>query len=267
MKRLFAALITAFMIGLVTLGSAQAAVAVMKLKDADAQEQAANPGKVTVNFTLTRTVLATEDNIYTVVLYDDSGRKLAEREQDPGSASGRFTDIAGRTDTAYRVTLIKRVAGRPVPVQVNAKTVTTAASTPTPNPASSPTVGPPNTGTTIPPASDSEDCFKFGNTVFGNDICAQDFLTRAYLWAVGIAIIGAAGMIIYAGYKYAVSRGNPSEVNNAKEIIISTLVGLALLVVSFTILQFFGVRVQDPRSTTTGTGTSSGTTGGTTTSP
>jgi hypothetical protein len=93
--------------------------------------------------------------------------------------------------------------------------------------------------------------FQFCDTLFApgtnTGISANDYLQRFYYWAVGIAVFGAAGMMIYAGYRYATSRGNPSEISNAKEIIISSLVGLALLVLSFTILRFLGINVVNIR--------------------
>jgi hypothetical protein len=102
-----------------------------------------------------------------------------------------------------------------------------------------------------PPASQSgadgasTDTFRFKNTLFGDNITAPQYVRSLYIWSVGIAILGASGMIIYAGYKYTASRGNPSEISNAKEIIISSLVGLALLLLSFTILRFLGVNVKN----------------------
>jgi hypothetical protein len=86
--------------------------------------------------------------------------------------------------------------------------------------------------------------YQFRDTLFSpnSSICAKDYLKRLYLWAVGLAILGSSGMIIYAGYKYTVGKGNPTEVSNAKEIIVSTLVGLALLLLSYTILRFLGIR-------------------------
>jgi hypothetical protein len=86
--------------------------------------------------------------------------------------------------------------------------------------------------------------FVFCNTLFGDKVTAQDYFSRFYAWAVGLAILGASGMIIWAGYRYTTSRGNPSEANAAKEMIISALVGLALLLLSYTILRFLGINLQ-----------------------
>lgn len=88
--------------------------------------------------------------------------------------------------------------------------------------------------------------YQFCNTLFGDHITAPDYVAKFYTWSVGIAIFGASLMIIYAGYRYTMSRGNPSEISSAKEIIVSSLVGLALLLLSYTILRFIGVNVLDP---------------------
>lgn len=85
--------------------------------------------------------------------------------------------------------------------------------------------------------------FVFCNTLFGDKVTAQDYLSRFYAWAVGLAVLGAAGMIVWAGYRYTTSRGNPSEANAAREMIVSALVGLALLLLSYTILRFLGVNL------------------------
>ncbi len=235
-------------IALTGITSAQAAVVPLKLKAISAQEQASTPGKVTVKYALTRAVAASETNQFTLVLRAEDGETIEEIPLVTGVSSGQFANIEGRTDETLRVTLIKKVPNRTVPIQVMTFSTTVKASTPVPNPADPNDTTDPS-GTVIKPA---EGCYKFGNTIFGSNLCAQDFLTRAYLWAVGVAIIGAAGMIIFAGYRYAVSRGNPAEVNNAREIIISTLVGLALLILSYTILQYFGVKVKTPPQTSQG---------------
>jgi hypothetical protein len=84
--------------------------------------------------------------------------------------------------------------------------------------------------------------FTFKGTLFG-DVTAGEYVRRLYLWAVGIAILGASIGIMYAGYRYAMGRGNPTEISSAKEIIVNSLVGLALLLLSFTILRFLGITV------------------------
>lgn len=250
MRRLLLLLIT-LSFAVMSVAPAQAAVASLKLvKEVTAQETSipdpADPTKVIryvdVNVAVNRDPLDTEISQYLVVLTNDSGKALASKPTlvatDPTKPKEFSFHIKALTDARFTISLYKRV-GKDKKL-VNSVKVTAKAPTPTPNP-----------DTTITPGAG---CYKFTKTVFGENICAQDFLTRAYLWAVGIAIIGAAGMIIFAGYKYAVSRGNPAELNNAKEIIISTLVGLALLVLSYTILNFLGVNVETPEQTTSTSG-------------
>lgn len=84
---------------------------------------------------------------------------------------------------------------------------------------------------------------QFCNTLFGENVTASQYFANFYRWAVGIAILGAAIAIVFAGYKYAMSKGNPSEISSAKEIIISAIMGLVLLLLSFTIVRFLGINV------------------------
>jgi hypothetical protein len=95
------------------------------------------------------------------------------------------------------------------------------------------------------PTDEKEICgnqYEFTGTLFGTT-CAPAYLRSFYYWAVGVAILASVIMIIYAGYKYTMSQGDPSDINDAKEIIVSTLVGLALLLLSFTILRLLGINV------------------------
>ena len=55
----------------------------------------------------------------------------------------------------------------------------------------------------------------------------------------GIAMI----MIVYSGYRLAVSSGNPERVQHARETLISAIVGLLFILFSLTILQIIGVDI------------------------
>jgi len=57
--------------------------------------------------------------------------------------------------------------------------------------------------------------------------------------AGGIALI----LIIIAGYKFMVSRGNPEAVKGATEQLISAVIGLLFIIFSFVILQIVGVDI------------------------
>lgn len=83
----------------------------------------------------------------------------------------------------------------------------------------------------------------FNNTLFGSGITSVQYFQRLYLWAVGLAFTAATLSIIYAGYLYTMSRGDTTAVNQAKEIIISSLTGVTLLVLSFTILRYLGINI------------------------
>jgi hypothetical protein len=50
-------------------------------------------------------------------------------------------------------------------------------------------------------------------------------------------------MIIYAGFRYMTSQGNPSGINEAKDILIGSLSGFALLLLSYLILKVLGIPV------------------------
>jgi hypothetical protein len=79
---------------------------------------------------------------------------------------------------------------------------------------------------------------RYVNTSLGDNLTSQEYFSRLYIWAVSLGILAASIAIIRAGYIYTASRGNPSAITSAKEIIINALVGLALLLLSYTILRF-----------------------------
>jgi len=56
-----------------------------------------------------------------------------------------------------------------------------------------------------------------------------DYISAIITWAIPILGSIALLMFIYAGYIYITSQGNPEKINTAKEIVISTLVGILLL--------------------------------------
>ncbi len=63
--------------------------------------------------------------------------------------------------------------------------------------------------------------------------CIYEFAT--YL-AVGLAVI----MVIYGGYKYITSQGNPDALGEAKEIIGGAIIGLVVLGLAYLILSSIG---------------------------
>ncbi len=61
------------------------------------------------------------------------------------------------------------------------------------------------------------------------------FMTAAIPWVLLVSVL----MIIYAGYNYASSAGNPEKVKLAKDIIKYTIVGLIVIFLAGTIVGFF----------------------------
>ncbi len=62
-------------------------------------------------------------------------------------------------------------------------------------------------------------------------------VTEIYKWVLVLGVPLGTLMFIYAGYLYLTSQGNPDNIKTAKDIIISTLVGFALIVLSGVILR------------------------------
>jgi len=65
-----------------------------------------------------------------------------------------------------------------------------------------------------------------------------DFVTLLYKWVIlGIGPALAILVMIYAGYVYMTSQGNPDSIKTAKDLIIGALVGLALIILAGVILR------------------------------
>ncbi|MCL5407150.1 MAG: pilin [Patescibacteria group bacterium] len=64
-----------------------------------------------------------------------------------------------------------------------------------------------------------------------------DYITLLYKWVLPFAAGLAVLMIIYAGYLYITSQGNPDNIKQAKDYIIGALVGLALIILAGVILK------------------------------
>ncbi|MCX6811226.1 MAG: pilin [Candidatus Berkelbacteria bacterium] len=63
-----------------------------------------------------------------------------------------------------------------------------------------------------------------------------DYTNRIYQYAVVIGISLAVMMIIFGGYKYMASSGDPQSIDEAKEILIGAVVGLILILLTRLIL-------------------------------
>ena len=63
--------------------------------------------------------------------------------------------------------------------------------------------------------------------------CIYHFAT---ILAIGLAIL----MIIWGGYKYMASQGNPDAIAEAKDVIVGAIIGLVLLILARLLLTFIG---------------------------
>lgn len=69
-----------------------------------------------------------------------------------------------------------------------------------------------------------------------------DYITALYPWVLGVCVSLATLIVIYAGYLYVTSQGNPESTKTAKELIIGALLGLALIILAGVILKNIGVQ-------------------------
>ncbi|MEX1113493.1 MAG: pilin [Patescibacteria group bacterium] len=72
------------------------------------------------------------------------------------------------------------------------------------------------------------------------------YINAAYIWFAFIGGLLAIIMLIYAGYTYMGSYGDPEKISNAKDIVEKTLIGLALLILAALILSTINPRTTDP---------------------
>lgn len=67
-------------------------------------------------------------------------------------------------------------------------------------------------------------------------VSLQESITRLFQFAYGIAGFLAFAMILYSGVRYVISAANPSQKADAKDGIVSALLGLLLLISAYVIL-------------------------------
>jgi hypothetical protein len=63
------------------------------------------------------------------------------------------------------------------------------------------------------------------------------FIERLFSIVLSLAGVGALGLLIYGGYNYMVSRGDPERIKGARETITSAIIGLLFIIFSLVILQ------------------------------
>ena len=71
----------------------------------------------------------------------------------------------------------------------------------------------------------------------------KEYVTSMLGFAKNLGLILAILMLIYAGYKYMTSQGNPTAISEAKEITIGALTGFVLLFLVYLITNILGVAI------------------------
>lgn len=70
----------------------------------------------------------------------------------------------------------------------------------------------------------------------------NSYISAVFQYAMKVGIVLTTLMIIYAGYKYMTSQGNPTALNEAKDIIVGSLSGFALLLLIYLILNVLNLK-------------------------
>jgi hypothetical protein len=82
-----------------------------------------------------------------------------------------------------------------------------------------------------------------GATTSGQAYTVPGYVRGIYAFSMKVAVALSILMIIYAGYKYLTSKGESGAINEAKDILFSTLMGAALLMLVVLVANFAGVNV------------------------
>lgn len=67
------------------------------------------------------------------------------------------------------------------------------------------------------------------DTDIGCITSVENYINQVLVWAYPVIGSLAILMIIYSGYVYMTSQGNPERINHAKDVIIGVIVGIVLL--------------------------------------
>ena len=71
----------------------------------------------------------------------------------------------------------------------------------------------------------------------------QAFIERLFSIILSLAGVAALGLLIYGGYTFMVSRGDPERVKGARETIMSAVIGLLFIIFSLVLLQVIGAEI------------------------
>ena len=110
--------------------------------------------------------------------------------------------------------------------------------------ASSPTTTPP--ATTTPATSNGVGiglpipCVGTGCTAKDNPNF-NEYVEEVYKFSIRLGGLLTILMLIFAGYKYMTSQGNPTAINEAKDILFGSLSGFGLLLLIYFVLNIMGI--------------------------
>ncbi len=76
------------------------------------------------------------------------------------------------------------------------------------------------------------------NPIGDNNMDAEDLIVRLLTGFLGILSLFALVMVIYGGFQYIYSAGNPEQVKKAKDTIVWALIGMAIAFLSLAIVNF-----------------------------
>lgn len=66
------------------------------------------------------------------------------------------------------------------------------------------------------------------------DSLMSNVLGAVYFWMAVVAV----GFIIYGGYMYMISAGDPGKVKKAKDVLLYAIIGIVVVMVAFVITKF-----------------------------
>jgi hypothetical protein len=69
------------------------------------------------------------------------------------------------------------------------------------------------------------------------------FVGQILRWGVGIAAAGAFFMLVYGGVQMMTASGDPKRVKAGQELIISSIAGVILIILSVILLNFLGINI------------------------
>lgn len=78
----------------------------------------------------------------------------------------------------------------------------------------------------------------------GENVGLIKHLNRGITWAYGIGTLLAVFMILFGAFSYITSGGNQQGLQNAKDMIVGALIGLALLLLLYLLLPALGVDIK-----------------------